>query len=405
MTAVAFQQVLYAMAWLASVRLVPDNRYACWHWALFGVGSAVSVGLLAWRGQGPDWLAVGVCDFVFIATVVIGRRASELFFGQTTRDHEHAAVLALTVIGLSLIGVQPEHTPWRVGLVCVLVLGLVARAMMLTHASLAREFGRRRAKWVHLPLALLVLIFVVRGVWTLRYQEVSTDLPQTALVNQVLLFSILMVSAFIHMAYGGMLVHRLTHRVQFLLHHDELTGLSNRRAVDEALQREWDRWQRFHTAFALIRLDVDQLRTLDERHGAGRADAAMVTVAKVLVSILRPTDVAARVAGDEFLILLPGTDEQGAVHAAERLQSLIGAQRLSGNKGLFGLSASLGVAGVRAKDRAGSAVDERAKRAHYRAKHMGRKRVWSDGAPEAGPLRWAGRGARAIAVPGDTTML
>ncbi|MCL1881364.1 MAG: diguanylate cyclase [Oscillospiraceae bacterium] len=105
---------------------------------------------------------------------------------------------------------------------------------------------------------------------------------------------------------------------------DMLTNLPNRRAFDERFQNEWSRALRKRETFSVLKLDVDNLKNFNDTHGHLRGDEALATVAKVLKSNLRrSSDYASRWGGEEFIILLPMTDDAGALFIAEKIRIAI----------------------------------------------------------------------------------
>ena len=102
---------------------------------------------------------------------------------------------------------------------------------------------------------------------------------------------------------------------------DQLTGISNRRNFDYRLRLEWDRAKRDKTPLSLFMVDIDNFKKFNDTYGHLQGDAALQAVAKILEqSLLRSTEFAARWGGEEFAVLLPTTDSQGAFSVAERVR-------------------------------------------------------------------------------------
>jgi diguanylate cyclase (GGDEF)-like protein len=101
---------------------------------------------------------------------------------------------------------------------------------------------------------------------------------------------------------------------------DDLTQLANRRKFSEALRLELARSRRNNLPLALILADIDHLKQINDTHGHPAGDAAIRHVADALQRGRRETDLAARLGGEEFALLLPQTDRNGAVRAAERIR-------------------------------------------------------------------------------------
>jgi diguanylate cyclase (GGDEF)-like protein len=102
---------------------------------------------------------------------------------------------------------------------------------------------------------------------------------------------------------------------------DDLTQLANRRKFSEALRVELSRSRRNGVSLALILADIDHLKQVNDAHGHPAGDAAIRHVAEALQRGRRDTDLAARLGGEEFAVLLPATDRTGAVRAAERIRA------------------------------------------------------------------------------------
>lgn len=157
---------------------------------------------------------------------------------------------------------------------------------------------------------------------------------------------------------------------------DALTGLANRRILDERLRLEWDRAQRSLEPLTVLMIDVDHFKAFNDRHGHHGGDAALRTVAQVIgANIRRPADLAARYGGEEFAVVLPHTDAKGAWVIAEHIRSSIEhLPRVAGDA--QPITASIGMSTWDKRSRLSlEALLLSADQALYEAKHSGRNRI------------------------------
>jgi diguanylate cyclase (GGDEF)-like protein len=110
---------------------------------------------------------------------------------------------------------------------------------------------------------------------------------------------------------------------------DELTGLYNRRFLEESLKDRFDHGSVGFRKMSLMMMDLDKVHEINERYGPSVGDHVIVTVADVLRSLMRAGDISARLAGDEFAVLLPDTDGRDAKRIAERVRETVSIQQIS----------------------------------------------------------------------------
>jgi diguanylate cyclase (GGDEF)-like protein len=170
-------------------------------------------------------------------------------------------------------------------------------------------------------------------------------------------------------------LHRVVERQALV---DGLTGIANRRQCEEALAQEIARSERLGTQFTLVLADLDDFKTVNDIHGHPVGDDVLREFASVLRATLRESDLAGRWGGEEFLLLLSGTDVTGGAQLAERVRAALAERSFLGRDGeVVFVTCSFGVA----QHRGGG--DERdlfaaADRALYRAKREGKNRVETD---------------------------
>jgi diguanylate cyclase (GGDEF)-like protein len=156
---------------------------------------------------------------------------------------------------------------------------------------------------------------------------------------------------------------------------DALTGLANRAYLLASLESEIDRGKRYDRGFCLLMADLDGLKVINDTFGHWTGDRVLVAVAEVIREGTRRIDVAARLSGDEFVVLLPETDPTGAFVVAEKIRQGVAELRISAQAELVPLSVSVGVV---AWPDAGPTVDDvmaSVDAAMYASKRRGRNRV------------------------------
>jgi diguanylate cyclase (GGDEF)-like protein len=168
---------------------------------------------------------------------------------------------------------------------------------------------------------------------------------------------------------------RLHERVQRQATTDELTGLVNRRRFLEALEAELERARLFETPLTLVLADLDDFKRVNDAHGHLAGDDALRTFGDLLQAHLRKVDVAGRLGGEEFAVLLPETDLEEATLVADRMRGALSEAplRLSGGVRIS-LTASFGIAEL-APDQSAQQLMSRADAALYGAKAAGKNRV------------------------------
>ena len=159
---------------------------------------------------------------------------------------------------------------------------------------------------------------------------------------------------------------------------DPLTGLNNRRSTLEELQNRFDLSQRHNRPLAVIMCDLDHFKRINDTLGHGAGDLVLQEFGQRVKATLRATDLAGRIGGEEFLLILPETDIEGAYLLAERLRVATGDVPFELPAENIQVTCSLGLAPRSLEDRDGGALLARADGALYVAKRGGRNRVVSD---------------------------
>jgi diguanylate cyclase (GGDEF)-like protein len=156
---------------------------------------------------------------------------------------------------------------------------------------------------------------------------------------------------------------------------DGLTGLFNRRYFQQALERELARADRGASSLALLLLDIDHFKVLNDTYGHALGDAVLKKIADVLGETLRKGDVLARYGGEEFVVLLPQSTYQGAQEFAQRVWKAVGTAPIHPGGGALRVTASVGWALLPEDVDSAEALLEASDRALYYAKETGRNKV------------------------------
>ena len=181
---------------------------------------------------------------------------------------------------------------------------------------------------------------------------------------------------------------------------DPLTAAANRRTILEVLGRELERSSRLGAPCAVLFVDLDHFKRVNDVHGHAGGDAVLRQTAAAMTSILRPYDLVGRYGGEEFVVVLPGCDAAGARMAAERVRASVASMSVLIGGKCVPVTCSVGVAVAAAGDeRDRDALLAAADRALYQAKGAGRNRVTMAVGDEAAASAGAAIAVTAVAPP------
>ena len=194
-------------------------------------------------------------------------------------------------------------------------------------------------------------------------------------IDRVWLVSCLLANAAIAFGYMFLSAAKLRVELRWRAQVDELTGLLNRWALKRVAVREVERCRRSGGRLAVLMMDLDGLKTINDEMGHGCGDMVLQTVAGVLQETVRGHDSVARVGGDEFCVLLPDTDLAEAMTVAERLRTEVEEMAVRYRGETMRVRASLGVASSEQCGLAWESLMEHSDAALYEAKRGGRNCV------------------------------
>ena len=344
-------------------------------WAAALLVNAIGHLLIMLRGLIPDVLSIVVGNLM-LSSVFVGMIAAVYQF--QGRPVRWPLLLAPPLLVLVFVSVFIDNFPARVSFVG-LVIGLQAVWALLAALS-HRHATVGRGQW--LLVAGLMLEAVVLGVRALvaisTHSEATNILQSSALQTLTFLatFSVVLVSS---VGFVFMSRDRADENNRVLAALDPLTGVANRRSLIAALDRDVARAQRMREPMALMMVDIDHFRDVNDQYGHPAGDRVLCSVVNVLRQRVRAQDLVGRYGGEEFMVLLPDTGLTGAQQLARALCKAVEESRCPAD-GVPGpgiaVTVSIGVFGGRLGS--GDSWDmliAAADRALYQAKNNGRNRV------------------------------
>lgn len=166
-------------------------------------------------------------------------------------------------------------------------------------------------------------------------------------------------------------------RIQRSVSLDDMTKIYNRRTGMARLHEEFARHSRNHEKLTLAMIDIDKFKTINDTYGHQAGDMVIINTAKKIKASLRESDIAFRYGGEEFMLILPGSNEVEAVRPLERLRANIANDTVDYNDNKIKATISIGIASVLDSETDVAQVIERADKALYKAKQTGRNKVVS----------------------------
>lgn len=367
------QQALAGLIWWVAGRAGVVLPRVSAYWTGASVLAAGCAALLLW-GPHDGW-AEALPNALLVLVFIWAGRGMEVLFEQPDRTHQ-ALVLTLLSLVCGAVG-------WGLGWIRVwpTLYSSVISAIWMVHLAryceeaAQRDLGPLARQLVTIPAWVLAWALGVRAVVALIGPgDSAANLSDPTLINLLGLLGLALMGLFLHLALGLTVAMRLVQGLQRLNLRDPLTGLGNRRALQESAAVQLARFERHGRAFAVVSLDIDHFKRVNDAWGHAVGDLALCHLATLLQAQLRMEDLAVRTGGEEFLLVLPETDLEAAQHLAERLRLTVASTPLVVSERALPLTISLGVA----QARSGESLDallERADAALYRAKHEGRNCV------------------------------
>lgn len=169
---------------------------------------------------------------------------------------------------------------------------------------------------------------------------------------------------------------RLSSELAFQASHDVLTGLANRRVLEDSLRKVNDMCEVLATPYNLMLLDLDQFKIVNDSCGHEAGDVLLVQISALLRDSVRPDDTVARLGGDEFAILLHDCDQKSAAKVAEKIRCRVEQLTFSWEESTFRVGVSVGVVHVNTREPDTSILMRKADSACYAAKEAGRNQVF-----------------------------
>ncbi len=383
---------LYASVMMVNARIVGSTRGAMW-FAASNLCRGVSMLLVgvSWVQLGPQHIAAAVSAVLAVTgTLFLHHAFAELLErGMLLRGVQYGLVTLLTV-GVVYFLVFPDSQVWLSAVLCGTLGVQFAVIAVVVFRFSGEEYGP--AGWLtSLALVGYSAVMLLRAVVGARHQQPTFAAEQDK-VFPIWLTTCLLTSA--ATAFGFMSLTTAKLRVELLWRAqvDELTGLLNRWALKRMTMKEIQRCKRKKGTLAVLMMDLDGMKEVNDSSGHGCGDVVLQSVAGILQETIRTQDAVGRMGGDEFCVLLTDTTLSEALVVAERLRAEVEAMMIQYRGARVQVRASLGVTSSEFSGLTWQALIDHSDAALYRAKRYGRNTVVASGAEDAPASARPGKG-------------
>jgi diguanylate cyclase (GGDEF)-like protein len=369
MLVLAIGNIGFAILMAGYARTAADNpAMRVWAWAKMVLGCA---NLLGWLRPDLPYLAITIAaNSTLILGTAFELAAYCIFFGFTRwkRVLYPCAALALLVFhGARFSHASPNDLMVVMSIIIALFTGAMACILLRPgagHSLLRRLIGVNDFLFF-IAMSLRAYSGIVHG----HMAVFTPGAVQT--VTYLAGYLLMIVNGF-----GFLLLckEKDDQKMALLATIDSLTGLVNRRAFFERTESARLLAERLRSPIALMMIDIDHFKRLNDRFGHATGDEALCVFAATAQQALREHDIMGRLGGEEFALVLPGTDIEGALQAAERLRTAVAAAVLPTSGNEYTMTVSIGVVVIDPNEHINSAL-ARADHALYAAKSAGRDRV------------------------------
>ena len=346
-------------------RYYPPSILGLGYWALAPAAWLIATVFFAapgpWLQEMGRWLGNGLILLGFILFHVGCRR----FFERPVQWRRIVVPFALVMLSLAwFAGPDPSYR---------MRVAIVTAAIAVTHTStlvFLWQSGNRNfpVRMVQATLALHLCVLLVRLQTVLSVPEVG-DLMEASTVQTYYLGAYVLAVLLLSIGAVLMATDRVRTELEHMATHDALTGTLNRRAILECCADEHERSLRYKQPFALMMIDLDHFKTINDTHGHQHGDRVLVHFAECTRAALRRADRFGRYGGEEFLVLLPNTTADVALPVAERIRAALSAGHA------LDCQASIGLTHWRGPEDTLDAMLGRADAALYQAKAQGRNQT------------------------------
>ena len=388
LTVVILQEGFLGLVWLAAACAGLARRSA-WHWGLAAAAMTLCLAGVAARDGVSPWLGFWLANLAGVAAMLLVRRGVQVFCRMPTTDREQAVLFGAAAALLALALTLPLAPRWTVFITSLAMAAPLVAAATEAWSRLRFEFGKRAAFVFALPLWLIGGAFGLRGMLAPVAADVGRPIEQAGSFNVGFGITMMVSMLLLHSALAAMVVLRLVRQLRHMSDHDTLTNVLNRRGFEEQLKLEGERLRRYGTPFAVLSIDIDHFKRVNDRFGHGVGDDVLTRVATTLSIGLRDVDRIGRMGGEEFCVLLPHSDEAGAAGAAQRFRERVRELRCGPAEQAQAITVSIGVALASDPTESPPELMRRLDRALYRAKDSGRDRVEMAEARAGSGMRWS----------------
>jgi len=281
----------------------------------------------------------------------------------------------LTLMALCLSSLLAFTVIWPDYRARMLIFGLSMAAICAAHTrTLALHTRGLPSRLMLVAMGWQTLVLLARALSTYWLDSPSTGRFDGGSLLQAVYIGTYSCSILVVLVGAQLMVNeRVREKFEYLATHDDLTGVLNRRAIVRRIDQEHQHWLNEGRGYALILLDLDLCKRINDTFGHQVGDQTLIRVTKALTRGLRNTDRLGRYGGEEFIALLPATDLSAALGLAERLRTMVERMPRSGDEPAC--TVSIGLTVVQGGEKTPEAVLLRADRALYKAKDAGRNQV------------------------------